>query len=142
MDLNVFLAYENLSSALFATETLTSLSHRDPDGLILQLSPWSFAALVDPVRCALAAPDVGQAQLVVIAAFGASAPLPRPLEEWLRYCLERRGDERPAVVAFLTRNRRSERTESPRRRSVERLAQETGCAFFCPGVARELGDLV
>lgn len=142
VDLSVFLAYENLASALFATETLTALSRRDPDGLIVQLSPWSFAALVDPLRRALATPDVGQAHLVVIAGGGALAPLPAPMVKWLKSCLVQRGNDRPAVVALFTHSYRSGRMESLRRRSVEHLAQETGCAFFSPGAAGELGNLV
>lgn len=142
VDLSVFLAYENLASALFATDTLAALSRRDPNGLIVRLSPWSFAALVDPLRRALATPNVGQANLVVIAGGGARAPLPALMVEWLKSCLVQRGDDRPAVVALFTRGNRPGRVDSLRRRSVERLAQETGCAFFSPGVPGVLARLV
>ncbi len=140
VDLSVFLAYENLASALFATDTLAALSRRDPDGLIVQLSPWSFAALVDPLRRELATPNVGQAHLVVIAGGGAPAPLPAPMVEWLKSCLVQRGENRPAVVALFTRGAGSGRVESQRRHSVAHLAQETGCAFFAPGVPGSLPD--
>lgn len=142
VDLSVFLAYENLAAALFATDTLTALSRKDPDGLIVQLSPWSFSTLLDPLRRASAAPTVGQARLVVIAGGGALAALPGPMVEWLKFCLVQRGDDHPAIVAIFTRGNHPVRAESLRRRSVERLAQETGCAFFSPGVPGKYTSLV
>lgn len=142
VDLSVFLAYENLASALFATDTLAALSRKDPGGLIVQLSPWSFAALVDPLRRALATPSVGQARLVVIAGSGALAPLPAPMVDWLKSCLVQRSEDRPAVVALFTRGNRPGRVELLRRHSVERLAQETGCAFFARGVPGEFAKRI
>ena len=142
VDLSVFLAYENLASALFATDTLAALSRRDPDGLIMRLSPWHFAALVDPQRRAMATPDVGQAQLVVIAGGYALAPLPEPMVAWLKSCLVQRGEARPAIVALFMRGAGSGRAESERRHSVAHLAQATGCAFFAPGVPGESARLV
>ncbi len=142
VDLNVFLAYENLAAALRAAEMLAALGRKDPAGLAVQLSPWSFAALEDPQWSAQAAPYAARAHLIVIAAFGAVPRLSAVIEGWLQTCLAQPRDDSLAVAAFFHRHDGPDAGDSPRLRSVQRLAHEAGCAFFAPGVTGEIACLV
>lgn len=142
VDLHVFLAYQNLASALRATEALTALSRKDPDGVMVHLSPWSFATLENPQGRALAVNDMERAHLIVIAAWGAIPRLSTTIEDWLRACLAQRPENHSAVAAFFGRDDHPDGADSPRVRSVQRLAQEAGCAFFGPGVTAEIAALV
>lgn len=141
-DLHVFLAYENLAAALHASESLTVLSRKDPDGLVVKLSPWSFATLVEPQWRAQAGPHVERAHLLVIAAWSAAPKLSVTIEAWLRSCLARPRAQSLAVAALFHHGEGPDGANSPRLRSVQRIAQEAGCAFFAPGVRDELASLV
>lgn len=136
-DLHIFLAYENLAAALRASEALAVLRRREPDGLTVQLSPWSFSALEDPQLCAQAAPYVGRAHLIVIAACGAVPRLSATIEVWLRACLAQSHEDHLAVAALFHCRDGPDDANSPRLRSVQRIAYEAGCAFFAPGVTGE-----
>lgn len=142
LDLRVFLAYENMASALHAAETLAAVSRRDPDGFAVQLSPWSFAALENSDWRAQAAPYVERAHLIVIAACSALPPLSSSMEEWLKTLLVRRHAAHPAIVVIFERDTRLDRGGGPRLQSVRRLAQAAGCAFFTPVGAEEIARLV
>lgn len=133
-DLHVFLAYENLAAALRASETLAVLGRREPDGLAVQLSPWSFSALEDPQLCAQAAPYAERAHLIVIAACGAVPRLSAAIEVWLRTCLVQSHEGHLAVAALFHCRDGPDDASSPRLRSVQRIAREAGCEFFAPGV--------
>ena len=140
--INVFLAYENLTSALHASESLAALSRRDPDGLMVKLSPWSFATLAEPQWRAQAAPCVERAHLLVIAAWGKAPTLSVTIETWLRSCLAQPREQCLAVAALFHHGDGPDAPNSPRLRSVQRIAQEAGYAFFAPGVRDDLANLV
>ena len=142
VDLHVLLAYENLAAALRATEMLATLSRKDPDGLAVQLSPWSFAALENSDWRAQAVPYAARAHLIVIAACGAVPRLSAAIEDWLQTCLAQPREDHLAVAALFHRHDRPDGGDSPRLRSVQRLAHEAGCAFFAPGVTGEIACLV
>lgn len=141
-ELNVFLAYENLAAALHASESLAVLSRRDSDGLVVKLSPWSFATLAEPQWRAQAAPHVERAHLLVIAAWSAAPKLSVTIEMWLRSCLAQPREQCLAIAALLQNDDKPDDADSPRLRSVQRIAQEAGCAFFAPGVSDELASFV
>lgn len=136
-DLHVFLAYENLAAALRASEALAMLRRREPDGLAMQLSPWSFSALEDPQLCALAAPHAKRAHLIVVAACGAVPRLSAAIEAWLRTCLAQSHEGHLAVAALFHCRDVPDDANSPRLHLVQRIAYEAGCAFFAPGVTGE-----
>lgn len=141
-DLNVFLAYENLAAALRAAESLAVLSRNDPDGLVVKLSPWSFATLAESQWRSQAAAHVARAHLLVIAACSAAPRLSVTIEAWLRSCLAQPREERLGVAALFHHSGGSDDANSPRLRCVQRIAQEAGCAFFAPGVRDDLANLV
>lgn len=141
-DLHVFLAYENLASALHASESLAVLTRKEPDALAVKLSPWSFAALAEPQWRAQAAPHVEHAHLLVIAAWSAAPKLSATIEAWLRSCLVQPREQCLAVAALFYTSGGPDDADSPRLRSVQRIAQEAGCAFFAPGVRDELARFV
>ena len=141
-DLNVFLAYENLAAALRASESLAVLSRKDCDGLALKLSPWSFAALAEPQWRAQAATHVECVHLIVIAAYSAGARLPVAIEAWLQTCLAAVREDDLAVAALLHGSDGPDGAQSPRLRSVQRIAQEAGCAFFAPGLTGDLAGVI
>lgn len=134
-ELRVVLAYENLSAALDAAETLTMLSRKERDGLRLRLSPWSYAALGEPRCRAMALRDVGRADLVVVASRSTPHALSAMVESWLKTCLGRRGEPRLAIAALFGCDDHRDGTDSPRLQAVQRLAKEAGCVFFAPGLS-------
>jgi len=141
-DLNVFLAYENLAAALRASDVLAVLTRKELDGLAVKLSPWSFATLAEPQWRAQAAPYVERAHLLVIAACSPAPTLSVTIEAWLRLCLAQPREECLAVAALFHHSGGPDDASSPRVRSVQRIAQEAGCAFFAPGVRDDLASLV
>lgn len=141
-DLHVFLAYENLAAALHASESLTVLSRKDPDGLVMKLSPWSFTTLADPQWHAQAGAYVERSHLLVIAAWSAAPKLSITIEAWLRSCLVQPREQCLAVAALFHTGGGPDDADSPRLRSVQRIAHEAGCAFFAPGVRDDLASLV
>lgn len=141
-DLNVVLAYENLAAALRASDALAVLTRKEPDALAVKLSPWSFASLAEPLLRAQAVSHVECAHLLVIAACSAAPKLSVTIEAWLRSCLAQPREERLGVAALFHHSGGPDDANSPRLRSVQRIAQEAGCAFFAPGVRDELASLV
>lgn len=142
VNLHVFLAYENLAAALRAAEMLAALGRKDPTGLAVQLSPWSFAALEDPQWSARAVPYAARAHLIVIAACGAAPRLSATIENWLQTCLAQPREDSLAVAALFHRQDGPDDGDSPRLCSVQRIAHEAGCAFFAPGVTEDIACLV
>jgi hypothetical protein len=142
LEMHVVLAYENLSAALHATEVLTSVSRKDPDGLTMHLLPWSFARLESPEGRALAATDVERANLLVIAESDATPRLSAAIEHWLKTCLTRRREIRLAVAAISRPYDRPNGGDSPWLHGVRRIAQEAGCAFFASPAVGELAGIV
>ncbi len=140
--LNVFLAYENLAAAFHASEQLTVMSRKDPAGLVIELSPWSFATLAESQWRSQAAAHVARAHLFVIAAYSAAPKLSLTIEAWLRSCLAQPREERVGVAALFHHSGGFDDANSPRLRCVQRIAQEAGCAFFAPGVRDDLANLV
>lgn len=137
-DLNVLLAYENMAAALYASESLATITRQEPAGLVVKLSPWSFAALAEPQWRVEAVVQVRRAHLLVIAAWSAAPDLPVAIEVWLRSCLRQPRAEPQAVAALFRHGAAPDGARSPRLRSVRRIAQEAGCAFFAPGVGEQL----
>lgn len=138
VELHVFLACESLSAALGAADALALLIRRDPEGLIVRLSPWSFAALENPRCRALVEPDVEKAALIVLASCNATQRLSAGVEHWLKLCLARRRDASSIVAALFEQGDNADGPDSPRLESVRRLAQEAGWAFFAPKAADEI----
>jgi hypothetical protein len=90
--------------------------------------------LEDPRLCAQAAPYAEHAHLIVIAACGAVPRLSAAIEAWLRTCLAQSHEGHLAVAALFHCRAGPDDANSPRLRSVQRIAREAGCEFFAPGV--------
>jgi hypothetical protein len=133
-DINVTLAYETLSAALWATETLTRLFRKVPNRLEPRLSPWNFSTLEDPALREQALAAATHSDLIVIATSSGSANLPASVENWLGKCLESRHGENTAVAALFGQANQPDRLDSPRILTVQRIAKEAGCEFFAPRV--------
>ena len=140
-ELHVVLAYESLSAALRAAETLTVLRREAPAGLAVHLSPWSFGTLENPHWRAVAADDVGRADLMFVASCAAPRPLSAVVEYWVKTCLDKRNVSHFAVAALFSHADRPDSASSPRLQSVLRLAKEAGCAFFAPDVTEGIAGL-
>ena len=143
VELNVVLAYESLSAALWAGEILAALSRKDSDQPMVRLLPWSFSTLENPALRRLAAADADQADLIVIASRGVASTLSAGFEDWLKTCLTRpRRTARLAVAALFEPDVRLAGADSPRLQAVRRLTQAAGCTFFAPRAAEEFALVV
>lgn len=133
-EMTVVLAYENLSAALWASETLAGLIRQVPDEPPPRLLPWNFSTLGIPEHCAEATAAALRADLIVIATSSAPRLLPESIESWLGKCLADRPGGKAAVAALFRRADLPDRDDSPRLQTVQRLAREAGCEFFSPSV--------
>jgi hypothetical protein len=133
-EMRVFLAYEDLAAALWATETLCGLRHRLPRRPELHSFPWSFSTLENPRYRAHTEALATQADLIVVAISNAFLPLPAPFESWLQTCLAGRRRADAAVAALMRRATLPAPADSPRLRTVRSLAERAGCDFFDPSV--------
>jgi hypothetical protein len=132
--MNLVLAYENLSAALWATERLKGVLRAISRDGEPRLSPWSFSTLENPALRDHAAAAGRQADLVIVATSSMARHLPAAVESWLARCLSARGDNAAAVVAFLGCGNQPDPADSPRLQTVQRLTHEAGCDFFSPGM--------
>jgi hypothetical protein len=130
--MNVIVAYENLSSALWAAESLPGLFRQIPGGMKPRLSSWKFSTLQNLEDRALAIAAAVQADLIVITLSSGFRLLPASVESWLGKCLSGRRRANTAVAALFGRANLLDNADSPRLQTVQRLAKEAGCAFFCP----------
>ena len=130
--MNIILAYENLSAALWAAEAFTGLLRRSFEGQTTELSPWSFATLANPACRAQATDAATRADLIVIAASSGFKLLPAVVETWLGKCLSGPRRANGAVAAFFGHAHRPEAADSLRLQTVQRLAKEAGCQFLIP----------
>lgn len=133
VDLRVLLVYENLASALRAADILALFSRKQPPGVRVKMLPWSFSVLQDAHLRTEAASSAQGAHLIFISAFSETARLPAVIESWLQACLTGPHGGDIAVAAFFHRESGPNSPDSPRLRSVRRIALKTGCAFFTPG---------
>ena len=133
-EINVTLAYETLSAALWATETLTRMIRKAPNRPEPRLSPWNFSTLDDPLLRARATAAAKDSDLIVIATSSGSLNLPTSVEDWLGVCLANRHGENTAVAALFGPSNQPDRMDSPRILTVQRIAREAGCEFFAPRV--------
>ncbi len=140
--LHVLLAYENISAALWAAESLTNLFRRLPLGPQMSLSPWSFAMLADLEFRARAAEAAVDSDLLVVATSSDPRLLPAAVESWLTECLCGQTRAISAVAAFLGREGLFDGADSPRLKTVQRLAKRAGCEFFAPHAADADGGLL
>lgn len=138
--MNVTLAYESMSSALWAAETLTDLLRKDRGAPALNLSPWCFGVLGNPAWCSLAAADTGKADIIVLSTSSkVMQQLPAPIEHWLAMCLRRQPRAgRLAVVAFFRSGKTHDGFDSPRLRKVQHLVQQAGAEFFAPALTEAM----
>ncbi len=130
--MSILLAYENLSSALWATETLNGLFRRMPLRQEPRLSPRCFSALADSEHRTRTTALAAQANVIVIAVSSNIAQLPAYLEGWLEECLAAGREANTAVAVLFGNPHHPDPADSPRLRMVQRLAEKAGCAFFAP----------
>jgi hypothetical protein len=135
--LSFFLAYENLSAALWAMETLTGLRGGISNRSEPRLSSWSFPTLENPKFRARATAVAVEADLIVIAISSGFGLLPAALEGWLRRCLAGQRSGNAAVVALVGRADFPDREDSLRLKTVQGMAREVGRLFFAPWVTEE-----
>jgi hypothetical protein len=137
--LNVLLAYENVSAALWASELITELLQVDPGAPGVSFSPRSFGMLGDPSWIHSTAAKWVDADLVVIACTTDRMVLSRAVEKWLETLLGQYATDpiKPAVVAYFRAANVYDNSSSPRLQTVQRIAREAGCKFFAPFVSRE-----
>lgn len=131
---NLVIIYENLSAALWATDTVMNLFRKITDCPIPRLSAWSFPSLDNLGSRCRATRDALSADLLVIAASSAHRHLPAFLEEWIGSCLATPGRSQCAIAALLRRASIPDGADSPRLQSLQRLAHTNGCEFFAPFV--------
>jgi hypothetical protein len=133
--INIVVAYDNLSAALWAAEALGSVRAQLPAGAESRLSPWSFATMENPAYSAEATAAAVKADLIVLAISTPVSRLPIPAETWLRTCLAGRRKAKTAVAAVFGCPGSMDGADSLRLQTVQRLAADHGCEFFAPGVA-------
>jgi hypothetical protein len=124
---NVVLAYENLSAALWAGEILARLLQQIPGAR--NLSPWSFSCLHDPESHGEATTAVVQADWIVVATSSGNRPLPDAIEGWLKHSLAKRGGG-GAVTGLSKHGNAPASTSSITMQILQRVAEEAGCGFF------------
>jgi hypothetical protein len=134
---SIFMAYNNLSAALWATETLTGLFRQLPHSPEPHLSPQCFSTLEDPRFRAHATAVAVQANLIVVSISSELNRLPDFVESWLEKCLAAKRDTHATVVALFGRPGFPDPADSPRFRSMRCLAEQTGCTLFAPWLADE-----
>jgi len=137
-EINVILAYESLSAALWAAETLTGLLRRISGGAEPRLSPWSFSTLENPALRPHATAAAVAADLIVITTSSGFSVLPASVESWLGKSLAERRHATTAVAALFGQPNRPDRADSPRLQTVQRLARDAGCEFFAPQVTEAI----
>ena len=137
--LNVLLAYENVSAALWASELITELLQIDPGAPGVTFSPRSFGMLGDPSWIHSTAAKWVEADLIVIACTSERMVLSRAVEKWLETLLGNYSTDliKPAVVAYFRADEKYDDSSSPRLQAVQRIAAQAGCKFFAPFVSRE-----
>lgn len=132
--MDVTLAYENLSAALWASETLTELFGRIADGPEPRFSPWNFSTLENPLLQARATAGALHSDLIVIAISSANRLLPASVEAWLGKCLAKRRGAHTAVAALFGPWNPPDRPDSLTLRSLQHLTREAGCELIVPSV--------
>lgn len=132
--MNLVLAYENLSAALWATERLSGVLRSISQGGIPHLSPWSFSTLENPELREQATAAGFQADLLVVATSSVTQRLPAAVENWLGKCLSGRRSPATAVIAFLGCANLLDQADSPRLQTMRQLTEDAGCQFFSPSV--------
>ena len=132
--LRVTLAYENMSSALWAGEILGGIVRKAWAMPKLYLSPWCFGVLGDPTWSNRVVAESLTADLIVLSTCSRDTQqLPPPIEGWLEMCLRLQpGGKRLGVVAFFRSGEVQDGPDSPRIQKVMRLVQQAGGGFFAP----------
>jgi len=138
--LNVTLAYEGISSAVWAAEKLTGLLRKAWSVPKLCLSPWCFGVLDDPNWGDRVVSESADADMIVLSTSSRIMDqLPPSIEHWLQLCLSRQhGGDRPIVVALFRCGEVPDDIDSPRIQKVMHLVQQAGCGFFAPFLAGPL----
>jgi hypothetical protein len=129
-ELNVILAYENLSAALWAMETLTELLQQMSNRAEPRFSAWNFAKLRSAHYCAEATAAALGADLIMIAVANRETLLPSSVKSWLGRCLFHRCNANQAIAALYGRANFYERRPSPHSREIQSPASDPGCEFF------------
>jgi hypothetical protein len=133
-EINVTLAYENLSAALWASETLNRLFCQIADGPEAHLSPWNFSTLEDSFLRVPATDAAIQSDLIVIALSSANHVLPASVATWLRNCLAQRRGAHTAVAALFAPSHSAHRPDATGIQTLQRLTEEAGCEFIASSV--------
>ncbi len=133
-DVEVFLAYENLAAALRVWDWLSGLSRRDPAGIRVRLSSWSFDLLSNRQMRARASSHFERAQLILVAMCSSAPELPDCVLKWLQGSLTVPRLHQTAVVGLFHDCNGCDDLGSARLRALRRVARRAGCAFFAPGI--------
>lgn len=140
--MKAILAYDTMSSALWAAHMLTDLLQKDWGKPELTLSPWSFEVIGTPAWTELAANDTLRTDMIVLSTSSVQTQaLPLPIMHWLGKSLRRQSlDAMPAVIAFFRAGEIQDGINSPRLQEVQQFAEQAGCSFFAPYLLSEASD--
>lgn len=132
--MHVTLAYENLSAALWASETLPGLCRQFAPGSEPCFTTWNFSALGERSREAQVTAATRRADLIVIAFSDSHRPMPASVETWLQKGLAQRRGARPPIAALFGAAEPSGGSESSTLRALQGITKQAGSALLAPSV--------
>ncbi len=132
--INLALIYEDLSTVLWAAESLPVLLLPDPGQPKFLVTPVCFLKLEDSRYRDSATAVAIQADLILIATSSGRTLLPEFVESWLEECLQAQSSAISTVATLFSSSGRPDPSDSPRLQVVQRIANKAGRGFFALNV--------
>jgi len=127
----VLIAYHDVAAGKWAVSVLDRLAEGLGGTVEFQPLPWSFNLLADPEWQAVAAGDLVNSDILMLATSSVN-PFPPTLEQWVSGAIHRKIGTGAAVVALLGREERPDAADSVRLTALKTAAHRAGLGFFAP----------
>lgn len=137
----VVIAYHDLAAGLQAMRVLAGLARGFGEDLEFEPLPWSFDLLDDQNWSEVAASDVIQADILIIATSG-PRPLPPAVVQWAEAAIRQKQGTAAAVVALFSSEEKDNEPGSSRFAAIQAAARQAGLAFFTPTPHHEVNEAI